>query len=134
MKIINGFDIDGVLNLGNGKCGIRPGPEDVIITGRSYEEEPETKAFLRRNGINNHVYFNPLTFDEKSRQSSGEHKARTLKFLKNEEKIEVEFFYEDDEIQKAEIEKECGWVKVIHVCHDFTPKENMRHWEELHEQ
>ena len=79
MKIINGFDIDGVLNLGNGKCGIHPGPNDVIITGRSYEE----------------------------------------------------IFYEDDEIQKAEIEKGCDWVKVIHVCHDFTPKENMRHWEEV---
>ena len=41
---VNGFDIDGVIHLGNGICGIRPGPKDVIITGRSYEEEPETKA------------------------------------------------------------------------------------------
>ena len=131
MKIINGFDIDGVLNLGNGKCGIHPGPDDVIITGRSYEEEPETRAFLKRNGIHNNVYFNSVTFDNKSRKSSGIHKAKTLKFLKNEEGLQVEFFYEDDEIQKTEIENGCDWVKVIHVCHDFTPKENMRHWEEL---
>ena len=84
MKIINGFDIDGVLNLGNGKCGIHPGPNDVIITGRSYEETPETMIFLKRNGIHNKVYFNNVTFDNKSRKSSGVHKAETLKFIKSE--------------------------------------------------
>ena len=157
---VNGFDIDGVIHLGNGVCGVRPGPNDVIITGRSHEEAPETKAFLLRNGINNHVYFNPLTFDEKSRQSSGEHKAKTLKFLKNEvyfnplpfkvksressgthkartlqwlkevKTIDVQFFFEDDEVQKAEIKKSWNG-KVIHVSHDFTEKENVRHLEDL---
>ena len=58
---INGFDIDGVIHLGNGVCGVRPGPNDVIITGRSYEEEPETKAFLHKHGIKNHVYKNRQT-------------------------------------------------------------------------
>ena len=130
---VNGFDIDGVLNLGNGKCGIRPGPEDVIITGRSHEEEPETMIFLKRHGINNIVHFNKVPFAAKSRQQSGIHKAHTLQWLREIKGIEVEFFYEDDEIQKAEIEKACDWVKVIHVCHDFTPKENMRHWEEINE-
>ena len=66
---INGFDIDGVIHLGNGICGVRPGPNDVIITGRSYEEEPETKAFLLRNGIKNKVYFNPLPFNDKGRET-----------------------------------------------------------------
>jgi len=133
MKVVNGFDIDGVLNLGNGKCGIRPGPEDIIITGRSYEEEPETMVFLKRHGINNTVHFNKVPFESKSRKQSGTHKAHTLKWLREIKGIEIEFFYEDDEIQKAEIEKGCDWIKVIHVCHDFVPKENMRHWEELNE-
>tara|TARA_Y100000385_G_C13100028_1_gene643929 strand:- start:3853 stop:4251 length:399 start_codon:yes stop_codon:yes gene_type:complete len=129
---INGFDIDGVIHLGNGICGVRPGPNDVIITGRSYEEEPETKAFLLRNGIKNKVYFNPLPFNDKGRETSGIHKANTLKFLKHEENINVQFFFEDDEVQKAEIEK--GWNgKVIHVSHDFTEKENVRHLEDLNE-
>ncbi len=130
MMKINGIDIDGVIHLGNGVCGVRPGPNDVIITGRSYEEEPETKAFLHKHGIKNHVYFNPLPFEEKSRESSGAHKARTLKFLKHEEGIEVQFFFEDDIIQKEEIEE--SWDgKVIHVSHDFTEKENVRHLEDL---
>jgi len=128
---VNGFDIDGVIHLGNGVCGVRPGPNDVIITGRSYEEEPETKAFLIRNGIQNKVYFNPLPFLEKSRETSGIHKAKTLKRLKHEEGLEVQYFFEDDEVQKSEIEK--GWNgKVIHVSHDFTEKENVRHLEDLH--
>jgi len=127
---INGFDIDGVIHLGNGVCGVRPGPNDIIITGRSYEEEPETKAFLLKHGITNNVYFNPLPFKQKGRESSGIHKANTLNFVKNEEGIEVQFFFEDDEVQKAEIEK--AWTgKVIHVSHDFTEKENVRHLEDL---
>jgi len=127
---INGFDIDGVIHLGNGVCGIHPGPKDVIITGRSYEEEPETKAFLQKHGINNTVYFNPLPFKLKGRASSGIHKARTLRWLKEIKTIEVQFFFEDDEVQKAEIEKD--WEgKVIHVSHDFTEKENVRHLEDL---
>jgi len=127
---VNGFDIDGVIHLGNGVCGVRPGPNDIIITGRSYEEEPETKAFLLNHGITNNVYFNPLPFNQKGRESSGTHKANTLNFIKHEEGIDVQFFFEDDEVQKSEIEK--GWNgKVIHVSHDFTEKENVRHLEDL---
>jgi len=127
---VNGFDIDGVIHLGNGVCGVRPGPNDVIITGRSHEEEPETLAFLRRNGITNDVYFNPIPFKIKSRETSGTHKARTLQWLKEVKTINVQFFFEDDEVQKAEIEKDWDG-KVIHVSHDFTEKENVRHLEDL---
>ena len=129
---VNGFDIDGVIHLGNGICGVRPGPNDVIITGRSHEEEPETLAFLRRNGITNDVYFNPMPFKAKTRESSGVHKARTLRWLKEVKTLEVQFFFEDDEVQKAEIEKDWNG-KVIHVSHDFTEKENVRHLEDLDE-
>jgi hypothetical protein len=127
---VNGFDIDGVIHLGNGVCGVRPGPNDVIITGRSHEEEPETLAFLRKHGITNDVYFNPIPFKTKSRETSGIHKARTLRWLKEIKTIDVQFFFEDDKVQKAEIEKD--WQgKVIHVSHDFTEKENIRHLEDL---
>ena len=129
---VNGFDIDGVIHLGNGVCGVRPGPNDVIITGRSHQEEPETLAFLRKHGITNKVYFNPLPFKVKTRETSGIHKARTLRWLKEIKTIDVQFFFEDDEVQKREIER--GWNgKVIHVSHDFTEKENVRHLEDLNE-
>ena len=128
---VNGFDIDGVIHLGGGKCGVRPGPNDIIITGRSHEEEPETKAFLEKHGIKNTVHFNPVPFKAKSRQQAGIHKGRTLNWLKEIKGIDVEFFFEDDEVQKAEMEKACEWLKVIHVYHDFTEKENVRHLEDL---
>ena len=129
---VNGFDIDGVIHLGNGVCGVRPGPNDVIITGRSHQEEPETLAFLRKHGITNKVYFTPLPFKVKTRETSGIHKARTLRWLKEVKTIDVQFFFEDDEVQKAEIEKDWNG-KVIHVSHDFTEKENVRHLEDLDE-
>jgi len=58
MRKINTFDIDGVIFLEE-HDGIYPGPIDIIITGRSYEETEETLAMLNRKGIKNKVYFNP---------------------------------------------------------------------------
>jgi len=123
MKQINGFDIDGVISI-----GIYPGPNDVIITGRSFEESKETLAMLRGRGINNKVYFNPLKYDQKTRTSSGEHKASVINGLANSG-ITIEKFFEDDEIQKAKIEQNTE-VAVIHVVHDLTNKENERHLNE----
>jgi hypothetical protein len=117
---INGFDCDGVITV-----GVYPGPNDVIITGRSYEEQPETQKLLDQKGIKNRVYFNPLKFDEKTRASSGQHKAKTLIRLR-QEGIVVENFFEDDPIQKSEIEKASSWVNVIHLDHSLTEKENIR--------
>ena len=91
-------DIDGVIHLGNKTCGIRPGPSDVIITGRSYEEEEETLAFLRKNGINNVVFFNQVQYEEKSRESSGWHKGQTILLL-HRAGLEIEYFFEDDEVR-----------------------------------
>jgi hypothetical protein len=133
---INAFDIDGVIHLGDGVCGIRPGPGDVIITGRSFEEEPETLAFLRKNGIQNAVYFNPSEYDNKSRESSGNHKGRTIVGLQSLG-IEINYFFEDDEVQKEAIE-EFLWrhqigdkTRVIHVNNPHVKKENRRHLEDL---
>ena len=44
--------------------------------------------------------------------------------------MDVQFFFEDDEVQKSEIEKKWSG-KVIHVSHDFTENENVRHLEDL---
>ncbi len=134
---VNGFDIDGVIHLGDGVCGIRPGPGDVIITGRSYEEEAETLAFLRRNGIHNPVFFNQVPYEEKSRESSGWHKGETIKML-HRTGLTIQYFFEDDEVQKAEIERKIEEVstwkiqtRVIHVNNPHVKKENRRHLEDL---
>ena len=59
---MKGFDCDGVITI-----GLYPGPNGIIITGRSYEEMPETIKMLDKMGIRNPVYFNPLKFSEKTR-------------------------------------------------------------------
>ncbi len=137
--ICNGFDIDGVIHLGDGVCGIRPGPGDVIITGRSFEEEAETLAFLRRNGIHNPVFFNQCHYDEKTRDGSGWHKGETIKIL-HRAGLSIQYFFEDDEVQKAAIEEKLEEVsvwnigtKVIHVNNPHVAKENRRHLEDLNE-
>jgi hypothetical protein len=131
---VNGFDIDGVIHLGNGVCGIRPGPQDVIITGRSFEEEAETLAFLRKHGINNIVFFNPAAFDKKSRKSSGHHKGKTISSLYRLG-VKIRYFYEDDEIQMAEIkeaiERSNLDTRVIKIDNPYVEKENKRHLEDL---
>jgi hypothetical protein len=123
---MNTFDIDGVIYIRKGLIGVRPGPDDVIITGRSFEEEPETRQMLREAGINNPVFFNPLKFDQKTREGSGVHKANILNKLKADGN-DVQIHFEDDPIQIAEIKKLCPWINIVHLDHDLTYKENMRH-------
>jgi hypothetical protein len=117
---INGFDNDGVISI-----GIFPGPNDVIITGRSYEEEKETIEFMHNRNIFNKIYFNPVKFNEKTRKSSGEHKVNTINELKKEG-IKINIFFEDDPIQKEVIEYWCPWIKVVHIVHNLTEKENIK--------
>jgi len=123
---MNTFDIDGVIYIRKGLIGVRPGPNDVIITGRSFEEEPETRKMLHEAGINNPVFFNPLKFDQKSREGSGVHKANILNKLKADGN-DVQIHFEDDPIQIEEIKKLCPWINIVHLDHDLTYKENMRH-------
>lgn len=113
---MNSFDIDGVITV-----GLYPGPSDVIITGRSFEEEPETKRMLRGKGIHNPVYFNPLPWADKTRKSSGEHKARII----NE--LGITLHFEDDPIQIDVIQNQCPRCTVVAVVHNLTEKENVRH-------
>ena len=130
MKTINTFDIDGVVTV-----GLYPGPDDVLITGRSFEEAQETYAMLHSKGIKNAVFFNKLPFDAKTRRSSGLHKGHTIKELV-QSGVQVAVHFEDDEVQKAEIEKVLDsygikGVTVVHIVHDLTEKENIRNpWPE----
>lgn len=121
MKLINGFDIDGVISV-----GIYPGKDDVIITGRSFEEIEETNQLLLNKEIFNEAYFNDVIFEQKTRKSSGYHKAMTIKKLEKDN-IKIVNFFEDDPIQAALIEKFCPTVNVIRVIHDLTERENVRH-------
>ena len=77
MNNINTFDIDGVIYMGE-YGGVYPGLNDIIITGRSFEESEETLGMLTKKGIHNKVMFNELSFDNKSRESSGIHKGNTI--------------------------------------------------------
>jgi hypothetical protein len=122
---ISTYDIDGVIFINKDIKGITPGPYDFIITGRSYEEKPETERMLADRGIYNQVFYNPLSFDQKSRASSGQHKGNTIKKL-IAEGHEIQFHVEDDEIQIAEIKKIVPELNIIHMKHNMTEKENIR--------
>ncbi len=128
MKQINSFDIDGVIFMGD-YDGIYPGPNDVIITGRSIEEFKETEQMLKRKGITNSVYYNPLPFDQKSRESSGKHKGETIARLRAEG-INIACHFEDDPIQIKEIRKILPDIHIIEVKHELVTKENVRHYAE----
>jgi hypothetical protein len=120
------FDIDGVIYMGK-YSGVWPGPNDVIITGRSFEEEPETRKQLQDRKIFNRIYFNPLKWAEKSRVTSGQHKGRTLARLLDEGQ-KIGCFFEDDPVQVAEISKIVGdRLHIVHLVHNLTEKENVRH-------
>lgn len=124
---VNSFDIDGVIYLNDRVGGIHPGPNDVIITGRSFEEIPETREMLSARGISNRVFFNQTKFDDKTRQGSGLHKAETIKQLETIG-VTIMCHFEDDEIQAEVIKKLCPEVTVVMIVHDLTNKENVRHY------
>jgi len=125
---INSYDIDGVIFMGPGRRGVYPGQRDVIITGRSFEEEKETKAMLGERGIFNQVYFNPIIFDLKTRESSGHHKAITIKmFNKRQQLTKIDIHFEDDPIQAKIIQEQNPDISVVLLQHDLVEKENVRH-------
>lgn len=119
--MINSFDFDGVIYMGKGRSGVSPGPDDLIITGRSFEESPFVLSWLNDHGIKNQVFFNPLHEKDKTRLSSGEHKARILNGLHNNG-VDFHLHFEDDPIQKEVIERECPWITVVHLVHEETEK------------
>jgi hypothetical protein len=128
--MINSFDIDGVIYMGE-YGGVYPGPSDIIITGRSFEEEKATLQMLKKKGINNEVFFNPIPFDQKSRESSGEHKANILNDLRLFKGIKIGIHFEDDPIQAAVIRETAPHVHVVLLQHDLVEKENVWHEPEV---
>jgi len=122
---INSFDIDGVIFMGQ-YDGVYPNRRDIIITGRSVEEMRETLAMLNDKHIQNHVYFNPISFNNKTRESSGRHKGNTIKKLR-ESGLEIGLHFEDDPIQIEEILKIVPDQKIVYLQHDLVPKENVSH-------
>lgn len=122
---INTFDIDGVIYLGENYTGLRPGENDIIITGRSYEEKEYTLAYLHSIGIHNKVFFNTQDFHYKTRLSSGEHKANVIGNL-IEAGYDIQLHFEDDEVQ-AEVIERLTPVKVVRIVHDLVEKENIWH-------
>ena len=127
MKPINSYDIDGVIFINDSIEGVYPGPNDIIITGRSFEEYVETIKMLEKRNIFNKVFFNFAKFEEKTRVSSGLHKANVLNSLRKKGII-INCHFEDDPVQKQIIEEHCGsWLNIIHLDHNLTEKENIRH-------
>jgi hypothetical protein len=115
MQTINSFDFDGVIYFGQDLCGARPGPDDILITGRSFEEKDKTLAWCAKFGIRNRILFSQVPEALKTREISGYHKAITLRGLLKDVKVEIHF--EDDPIQKAIIEAMVPEVKVVHLVH-----------------
>jgi hypothetical protein len=123
---INTYDIDGCIFINEWAGGIHPGPHDIIVTGRSFEEFPETVEMLHERGIRNRVFFNRTKFADKTRHGSGLHKAETIKRLEGMG-YTVKCHFEDDEIQAAVIREHCPNIKIVMIVHDLTNKENVRH-------
>lgn len=124
MKIAS-FDIDGVIFMED-YPGVYPGKNDVIITGRSFEELDETVQMLQEKGIKKIPFFNPIKFKEKTRVNSGIHKGKTIKRL-NEIGYNIVVHFEDDKIQATQIRKIVPQVKIVMLQHNLTEKENKRY-------
>lgn len=112
---INGFDFDGVVSL-----GITPGENDVIISGRCFDEAPYVNKILRDRGIMNAVYLNPIAYKYRgdktkaARTISGEHKADVIAALEYNRVI-IDKFFEDDELQASIIKKRHKKVNIVLV-------------------
>jgi hypothetical protein len=120
--MIKSFDIDGVIFNGEGYPVLKPSFEDIIITGRSFEESIETKAFLKDHGILNEIFYNMRKFSEKSRETSGLHKATILC-----SRPDVIIHYEDDPVQ-AGIINEHWTGTIILLNNPLVEFENKRHY------
>lgn len=123
--MINTYDIDGVINMGDKYTGLLPRYGDIIITGRSYEEQDYTDKFLSDLGIYNKVFYSPHKYVDKTRELSGIHKGETIRLLISLG-LKVGLHFEDDEVQAAEIRKIVD-VPVVMVISDLVEKENVWH-------
>lgn len=119
---INTFDFDGVIYLGEKILGLTPQRNDIIITGRTFEEKEIVERILLHRGIFNQVYYNPTPKCIRTREQSGQHKGLVLMHLINEKGVKHGVHFEDDEIQIAEILKIIPTLTIVHIKHELTVK------------
>lgn len=97
---MRGFDFDGVITH-----GILPAPDDVIITGRVPDRAAATYKEMKALGLENAVYFMPPKHKEKGtlngRKMTGKWKAEMIN------RLGITEFFEDDPVQKAEMDQLC---------------------------
>ena len=125
---INTFDIDGVIFFGDEVTGVRPCDGDIIITGRPYQDRELTEKMLRKRGIYNTVFMNPLARDIPNpnithgikknplygRKASGIWKGHMIQYLKDLG-YEIGIHFEDDPVQIREIEKRHPDLSIVHL-------------------
>ena len=116
MNRINSYDLDGVVIMSEPYIGLTPAVDDIIITGRSYTQKDETLKILRGRGINNFVYFNPMSRSDPlyCRGASGNWKSKVIESLLNMG-IHVEMHFEDDPLQIERIEERVTKCKVVKI-------------------
>ncbi len=113
-------DFDGCVYFSKDSIGLRPGPNDIIVTGRSFEEKEKTEAWCKKFGIANRIIYSQVPEHLKTREISGYHKAITLRELSKTYKIER--FYEDDPIQWEILESMVPEIPIVHLVHSLTRK------------
>ena len=120
---IYAYDFDGVTSI-----GVTPRfNTDVIITGRCIDEKDYVYKILEERGIENTVYFNPMTLAErgdhtlKARRYSGNHKATTISKLK-ERGVNITRFFEDDPVQIKCIAKDHPDLDIVHIKSNLVEK------------
>ena len=129
---LNTYDFDGVIYLNENVEGVNPGHNDLVITGRSFEEAERVEGRLRARNLHNTVFFNPRPKLGRSRETSGEHKAAILRELLNNGFV-IGAHFEDDEIQIEIIRRLVPEVPTVHFVHELTPKDfrkksSIPHW------
>ena len=120
---IYGYDFDGVISI-----GVNPRSQcDVIITGRCVDEKDYVYKILEERGIENTVYFNPMTLAErgnhtlKARRYSGNHKAKAIAKLK-ESGVNITRFFEDDPVQMKCILRDHKNLDIVHIKSELVEK------------
>jgi hypothetical protein len=122
-KDIFAYDFDGVISI-----GITPrSSKDIIITGRCIDEQDHVNDILEEREIYCKVYFNQMTLKERgdhtveARTFSGNHKASTIKRLK-EDGLNIVRFFEDDPIQLGLIKESHKDLDVVHIVSTLVQK------------
>lgn len=119
---LNTFDFDGVIYMNPDITGVYPGPGDLVVTGRSHEEGDKVKVRLQERGLNNITFLNPIKWSERTRETSGMHKARVLRLLLSAG-FQVGAHFEDDEVQAEVIARHVPEVHLVMLVHKLTTKD-----------